>query len=185
MPPLAGSGFYLIPAKILFFYHGYLIEMPKLADTMTEGVLVKWKKKVGDAVQVGDVVAEVETDKATMEMEAFDDGILSKILVAEGEKAPIGARIALLLSAGEKAPADDAPPAAAKEAKPAASAPAPNAAPSKASLMAGGQGSNASQAAGSERVKISPLARKLAGEKGVEISSLHGTGPGGRIIAWT
>jgi pyruvate dehydrogenase E2 component (dihydrolipoamide acetyltransferase) len=154
------------------------IEMPKLADTMTEGVLVKWKKKVGDAIQVGDVVAEVETDKATMEMEAFDDGILSKIMVQEGEKAPIGARIALLLSEGEKEPADTAAPAP-KAAAPAAST-SPSAAPAK---PAAGQGSQAPQVAQGERVKISPLARKIAAEKGVQISSLRGSGPGGRIVA--
>src|SRR6187455_3406658 len=82
------------------------IEMPKLSDTMTEGTLLKWLKKEGDKVEAGDVVAEVETDKATMEMEAFDDGILHKHLVEPGSKVAIGGRIALLLQKGEKAPAD-------------------------------------------------------------------------------
>src|SRR3954447_11304969 len=82
------------------------IEMPKLADTMTEGTLVKWRKQVGDNVEVGDIVADIETDKATMEMEAFEDGKLSKHLVKEGEKVAIGARIALLLAEGEAAPAE-------------------------------------------------------------------------------
>src|SRR3954451_5601776 len=92
------------------------IEMPKLADTMTEGTLVKWRKKEGDKVSAGDVVADVETDKATMEMEAFDDGTLHRYLVQVGEKVPIGSRIAMLLADGEAAPAPgaEAPPATAK-----------------------------------------------------------------------
>src|SRR4029453_9364776 len=85
------------------------IEMPKLSDTMSEGTLLKWRKKEGDKVEVGDVIAEVETDKATMEMEAFDDGILHQFLVKEGSKVAIGARIALLLGKGEQPPAAGAP----------------------------------------------------------------------------
>ena len=155
------------------------IEMPKLSDTMTEGTLLKWLKKEGDKVEAGDAVAEVETDKATMEMEAFDDGILHKHLVEPGSKVAIGARIALLLQKGEKAPADGevipesprniaakadttAPPAAEKNTKSAAAPAAP---------------------ASGERVKVSPLAKKIAAAKGVELSSLSGTGPGGRIVA--
>src|SRR5215218_9975969 len=84
------------------------IEMPKLADTMTEGTLVKWRKQEGDKVEVGDIVAEVETDKATMEMEAFDEGVLHKHLVAVGQKVPVGAQLALLLAPGEKPPAEGA-----------------------------------------------------------------------------
>src|SRR6478672_5164146 len=72
------------------------IEMPKLSDTMTEGTLIKWHKKVGDTVEIGDILAEVETDKATMEMEAFDDGVLTQILIQEGEKAAIGSVLAVL-----------------------------------------------------------------------------------------
>ena len=77
------------------------IEMPKLSDTMTEGTLVKWIKRVGDTVAVGDILAEVETDKATMEMEAFDEGVLSEIYVKDGEKVQIGQKLALLLGKGE------------------------------------------------------------------------------------
>src|SRR5215831_6089116 len=84
------------------------IEMPKLSDTMTEGTLVKWIKKVGDTVAVGDVLAEVETDKATMEMEAFDEGVLSEIYVKDGEKVQIGQKLALLVGKGE-APRPSAP----------------------------------------------------------------------------
>src|ERR1700685_116374 len=78
------------------------IEMPKLSDTMTEGTLVRWIRKVGDKVAVGDVLAEVETDKATMEMEAFDEGVLSEIYVQDGNKVEVGQKLALLLGKGEK-----------------------------------------------------------------------------------
>ena len=88
------------------------IEMPKLSDTMTEGTLVKWNKQVGDTIEIGDVIAEVETDKATMEMEAFDEGTLSDILVQAGEKAAVGATLGVLLEDGEEAPAPGSAPAA-------------------------------------------------------------------------
>src|SRR5437879_5737601 len=91
------------------------IEMPKLSDTMTEGTLIKWHKKPGDQIAVGDVVAEIETDKATMEMEAFDDGTLGEIYVQEGSKAAIGEKLAVLLGAGEKA--EDAGKGAPKQAQ--------------------------------------------------------------------
>ncbi len=149
------------------------IEMPKLADTMTEGTLVKWRKEEGESVKVGDVLAEVETDKATMEMEAFDAGVLHKHLVAAGQKVPVGTSIALLLGKGEAAPTGDAPPApkaAAPAAAPAASAPTAAA------------GTHAPAASG-ERVKASPLAKKIAAEKGVSLAGLAGSGPGGRIVA--
>ena len=155
------------------------IEMPKLSDTMTEGTLVKWIKKEGDKVEAGDVVAEVETDKATMEMEAFDDGILHKHLVAAGTKVAIGGRIALLLQKGEKAPADGAPiPESARNiaARADTTAPPPAQASTKASVA------RAATASGG-RVKVSPLAKKIAASKGVELSSVSGTGPGGRIVA--
>ena len=86
------------------------IEMPKLADTMTEGTVVKWRIKEGDQLSAGDVVAEVETDKATMEMETFDDGTVHKILVPTGQKVACGTPIAMLLGKGEAAPANGAPP---------------------------------------------------------------------------
>src|SRR5260370_1773589 len=84
------------------------IEMPKLSDTMTEGTLVRWIKKVGDTVAVGDVLAEVETDKATMEMEAFDEGVLTDIYVKDGEKVQIGQKLALL-SGQDEIPPSTAP----------------------------------------------------------------------------
>ena len=147
------------------------IEMPKLSDTMTEGTLIKWHKQVGDFVEIGDILAEVETDKATMEMEAFDEGTLTEILVQEGEKAVIGSVLAVLdgdSDEGSATPASAAP-AAAVPAQPAATHP-PAAACATPSCCDG------------DRVKASPLARKIAAELGVEISSLSGTGPGGRIV---
>src|SRR6187402_2222878 len=91
------------------------IEMPKLSDTMTEGTLIKWHKKVGDSVETGDILAEIETDKATMEMEAFDDGVLTEILIPDGGKAAVGANVALILAEGETAEAQAAAPKADKK----------------------------------------------------------------------
>ena len=161
------------------------IEMPKLADTMTEGTLVKWRKKVGDKVSVGDVVADVETDKATMEMESFDDGTLHEFLVKEGQKVAIGAKLAVLLSKGEQPPAPGSvpPPAEAKAGAAAASAPAAPAVASVASVAASVQASGGSARSAGGRVKSSPLARKIAAERGLDIAQLAGTGPGGRIVA--
>jgi pyruvate dehydrogenase E2 component (dihydrolipoamide acetyltransferase) len=159
------------------------IEMPKLSDTMTEGVLAKWRKNEGDKVEAGDVLAEVETDKATMEMEAFDDGILHKHLIAAGGKAPVGAKIALLLQKGEAPPAEgvpaaDSPKTAAGKADTIAPAGATEASTTKPAAPAA-----SAPAKSGERIKVSPLAKKIAASKGVELSGLAGTGPGGRIVA--
>jgi pyruvate dehydrogenase E2 component (dihydrolipoamide acetyltransferase) len=162
------------------------IEMPKLSDTMTEGTLVKWRKKEGDKITAGDVIADVETDKATMEMEAFDDGTLHKFLVTEGSKVAIGSKIAMLLGKGEAAPADGAEPdsAPAPEAKSAKEAPAASAPSSKAAAPAASEApAKAAAPASSDRVKASPLAKKIAGSKGVDLGGIAGTGPGGRIVA--
>ncbi len=161
------------------------IEMPKLSDTMTEGVLLKWRKQPGDKVVMGDILAEVETDKATMEMEAFDDGTLHKAYVAEGDKVAVGTRIALLLEPGEAAPADDgAPQAQAPAAKPAApgapAKPARSAAPVEPAAVSAVPSVSAPTASG--RVKASPLARKIAAETNIDLGSVRGTGPGGRIV---
>lgn len=157
------------------------IEMPKLADTMTEGTLVKWRKKIGDKVSVGDIVADVETDKATMEMESFDDGTLHEYLVQEGQKVAIGSKLAVLLGKGEKAPASGSLPAAAT------AAPAPSAggnnAPAAPTAAAVAAPVNAPARPGGGRVKSSPLARKIAAERGIDLGALSGTGPGGRIVA--
>jgi pyruvate dehydrogenase E2 component (dihydrolipoamide acetyltransferase) len=148
------------------------IDMPKLSDTMTEGTLIKWHKQVGDTVEIGDILAEIETDKATMEMEAFDDGTLTEILVQEGEKAAIGAILAVLDGDSDSAPAPakDEPktePAAEKAAEPKKEASKPAAQTATES---------------GERVKASPLARKVAADLGVDLKGLTGSGPAGRIV---
>lgn len=160
------------------------INMPKLSDTMTEGTLLKWHKKPGDKVVTGDVLAEVETDKATMELESFDDGILTEIYVKEGEKLGIGQRVAMLLAPGEKAPAPgaEAPsgPGPKAEAAPDGGAkPAPASAPVPVKAEAAPEQGSEN---GGVRVKASPLARKIAAEKGIDLGRLTGSGPGGRIV---
>jgi pyruvate dehydrogenase E2 component (dihydrolipoamide acetyltransferase) len=143
------------------------IEMPKLSDTMTEGTLVKWHKQVGDPVEIGDVLAEIETDKATMEMEAFDDGVLTEILVKAGEKAPIGATLAVLNGDSGRAPDE-----AHLNVAPAAATPAP-ASPADPPVAVAPVSGN--------RVPASPLARKVAAELGVDLGTVTGSGPAGRI----
>ncbi|KMS63856.1 biotin/lipoyl-containing protein, partial [Sphingobium baderi] len=140
------------------------IQMPALSPTMEEGTLAKWLVKEGDAVSSGDLLAEIETDKATMEFEAVDEGTIAKILVAEGtEGVKVGAVIAILAEEGEdvaQAAKDGGQPDAAPAPK-AKAAPAPKA---------------------EDRVKASPLARRLAQEKGVDLASVAGSGPNGRIV---
>jgi len=164
--------------------------MPKLSDTMTEGTLLRWRKKKGDKVEVGDILAEVETDKATMEMEAFEEGVLTEIHVPEGGKVIVGAPIAIVLKEGEKlsdkpkaAPAPAAPAAGASTARPSVSTGRPltplTPRARAAALRAGGANLNEGV-----RVKATPLARKIADARGVRLAGLQGTGPGGRIIAF-
>jgi pyruvate dehydrogenase E2 component (dihydrolipoamide acetyltransferase) len=161
----------------------HYIEMPSLSDTMTEGTLLKWLIKPGDAVTSGQVVAEIQTDKATMEQNVFASGVVHKLYVNEGDKVPIGAAMAILLEDGESAPSDDAapttarPPVAAAAATPAAAAPSPSPSRSTATASVGG---GARSRGG--RIKASPLARKVATDRGVNLASVTGTGPGGRII---
>jgi pyruvate dehydrogenase E2 component (dihydrolipoamide acetyltransferase) len=149
------------------------IEMPKLSDTMTEGTLIKWHKHIGDSVEIGDILAEIETDKATMEMEAFDDGVISEILVQEGEKAPIGGILAVL-NGDSEAIHTPAPQAAAAAPALVASAPvAPVSTPAAVTPSASATG---------DRLKVSPLARKVATDLGVDLSTVTGSGPAGRIV---
>ena len=156
-----------------------IIEMPKLSDTMVEGTLVRWLKKEGDKVANGDVLAEIETDKATMEMAAFDEGILGKIYVAAGSKAPLGAALGVIVDEGEALPA--APVAGASVVAAAASAaPAAAAASSAGSRAAAVRTSSVAAANG--KVKASPLARRVAAERGTDLRRLVGSGPGGRIV---
>jgi pyruvate dehydrogenase E2 component (dihydrolipoamide acetyltransferase) len=171
------------------------ILMPALSPTMEKGNLAKWLKKEGDKVKSGDVIAEIETDKATMEVEAVDEGTIAKILVPEGtQDVPVNDIIAVLAGDGEDvksagasvAPAPkaaEAPkPAAASApapAAPAAKAPAPAAAPAPAPKAA----APAAQANGHDRTFSSPLARRLAKDAGIELARINGSGPHGRIIA--
>jgi pyruvate dehydrogenase E2 component (dihydrolipoamide acetyltransferase) len=160
------------------------IEMPKLSDTMTEGTLVKWIKKIGDTVAVGDILAEVETDKATMEMEAFDEGVLSEIYVKDGETVQIGQKLALLLGKGEK-PGAATPSQAVSTPEPAAKQPAKDGAPGAAETRAQKDQIAAAppiEPQAGDRVKASPLAKKLAADSGVDLGGVQGSGPGGRIV---
>jgi pyruvate dehydrogenase E2 component (dihydrolipoamide acetyltransferase) len=174
------------------------ILMPALSPTMEKGNLAKWLKKEGDKVKSGDVIAEIETDKATMEVEAVDEGTIAKILVPEGtQDVPVNDVIAVMAGDGEdvkaaSAGAASAPPkaaAAAAEAPaakpPAAPAPAPAAkAPSPAApALAPQAAAPASQANGHARIFSSPLARRLAKEAGIELARINGSGPHGRVVA--
>jgi pyruvate dehydrogenase E2 component (dihydrolipoamide acetyltransferase) len=170
-----------------------ILDMPKLSPTMEEGVLSAWHKNEGDGIAVDDLLAEVETDKATMELESFFDGVRLAIFMPAGSQVPIGAALCAVGKAGEKvsAPAPAAAPAApapaAPAAKPAAApapapTPAPAPAPTPAPKAAGPAPAAAAPADPSARVKISPLARRLAAEKGISPAGIAGTGPGGRIV---
>ena len=171
------------------------ILMPALSPTMEKGNLAKWLKKEGDQVKSGDVIAEIETDKATMEVEAVDEGTLAKILVPEGtQDVPVNDVIAVLAGDGEDvkaagAAAASAPPkpAAAAEAPAAAKpAPAPTPAPSPvpaAKAAAPAAAAPAPQTNGHGRIFSSPLARRLAKEAGIELARINGSGPHGRVIA--
>ena len=170
-----------------------VVYMPKLSDTMTEGVVAAWTKNVGDAVKSGEVLAEIETDKATMEFESFYDGVLLHIGVETGKAAPVNSILAVIGEAGEDisgvlanaaagapgatAAAETAPVsepvAAPAAASPAAPSPAPVSAPVAAPVVANNN---------SERVFASPLAKKLAAERGIAIEAVAGTGENGRIV---
>ncbi|BAJ82506.1 MULTISPECIES: pyruvate dehydrogenase complex dihydrolipoamide acetyltransferase [Acidiphilium] len=153
------------------------ILMPALSPTMTEGTLARWLKKEGETIKAGDVIAEIETDKATMEVEAVDEGVLGKILVAAGsENVAVNAPIAILVEPGEAVP-DSAP--AAPAPKPAA-APEPVAAPAPA---AAAPAAPAAETTGhGPRVFASPLARRMAQQAGIDLATLKGSGPNGRIV---
>ncbi|MBA4138550.1 MAG: dihydrolipoamide acetyltransferase, partial [Opitutus sp.] len=192
-----------------------IIDMPKLSDTMSVGTLVKWLKNEGDAVKSGDMLAEVETDKATMELESFFDGTLIKIFAPAGSQVAIGAPLCAVGEKGEKvdapagAPAPAAPekseaPAAKPEAKAtpapspapvAAAAPSGAAAPSSRSESAAAPASSAAPVTRADdagpgstspattgRLRISPLAKKLAAQNNVDPSRVTGSGPHGRIV---
>ncbi|GAC1578438.1 MAG: pyruvate dehydrogenase complex dihydrolipoamide acetyltransferase [Sphingomicrobium sp.] len=164
------------------------LKMPALSPTMEEGTLAKWLVKEGDMVKSGDLLAEIETDKATMEFEAVDEGTIAKILIPDGtEGVKVGAPIALLAAEGEDvsaARATAAPPAAAASPPP-ASAPAkadaaPKAAPAPAAVA--DPAPAPPPAATGDRIKASPLARRLAEAQGIDLSKISGSGPAGRVI---
>jgi pyruvate dehydrogenase E2 component (dihydrolipoamide acetyltransferase) len=178
------------------------IQMPKLSDTMTEGTLVAWKKKKGDQVSAGEVLAEIETDKATMEWESPEDGTLTEIYVEEGGKVNVGDKIAFIGGEGEEAPKEkekeekeEKPEAkeeekeeakkkekAKKEEKPKAEDKEQKKAPPKAEKKAEAEAPAPTIEKPEEaRVKASPVARRIAAELGVELSSVKGTGPEGRV----
>jgi len=166
------------------------LKMPALSPTMEEGTLAKWLVKEGDAVKSGDILAEIETDKATMEFEAVDEGTIAKILIPEGtDGVKVGAPIAILAGEGEDAGAAAAPKADTPAPAPPKAAPEPRAdvtpaAPPQAPVetpAAPSQPAAAPRAAG-DRIKASPLARKLAQAQGIDLSTLQGSGPGGRIV---
>jgi len=162
------------------------ITMPALSPTMEEGTLAKWHVKEGDSVSSGDVIAEIETDKATMEVEAVDEGTIGKILVAEGsEGVKVNAVIAILLEEGESAADAEAAPAPAPAPKPAA-ADAPKAEtkpePAKTADAPAPAKPTAQKATDGARTFASPLARRLAKDAGIDVSALTGSGPKGRVV---
>src|SRR5579875_829731 len=162
--------------------------MPRLSDTMQEGTITRWLKKAGDEVKKGDILAEVETDKANMEVEAYDAGVLEEILVNEGEAAPIGKPIARIgtgtgvqkqsrqeeAQQSQRKPQEIAQSVQARSSTPAAREPREN---SSAQAAARPQESGAEA-----RIKVSPLARRMAEEHGIDLQQIQGTGPGGRIV---
>ena len=159
------------------------IKMPALSPTMEEGTLAKWLIKVGDTVKSGDLMAEIETDKATMEFEAVDEGVVAEILVAEGsEGVKVGTVIARIVGDGEAtAPEVAAPEPTAPEAK---AEPTPELAPKPQAVAPAPAPALATPApkVDSDRVIASPLAKRLAAAQGIDLSTLTGTGPGGRIV---
>jgi pyruvate dehydrogenase E2 component (dihydrolipoyllysine-residue acetyltransferase) len=174
------------------------VTMPKLSDTMEEGKILRWTKHPGDRVAIGDVLAEVETDKANMELEAYDEGVLAEVKVKEGESAPVGAVIAVLNESGD---AKGAAKPAEAPAKPAAKTPeksqtkAPEKSPALDAAPAEERPASApawrptvvrreeqAEEGKGEAPKASPLARKIARERGIDLRSVTGSGPGGRIV---
>ena len=177
------------------------IKMPALSPTMEEGTLAKWLVKEGDTVKSGDIMAEIETDKATMEFEAVDEGVIAKIVIAEGtDNVKVGAVIAILAEEGEDASSVEAPTKAATPAptdpefkgRPEPTDPNKTGAEAKPADRTiteaedhgkpADAGTSPAPAASGERVKASPLARRIAAEKGIALAGLSGSGPNGRIV---
>lgn len=159
------------------------VYMEALSPTMEEGVLVKWLKKEGDAVKTGDILAEVETDKAVMELVARGEGIMRTHMIPEGTTAAVTSLVGIIAAADEDISALIGGAAAPAPAAPAAAPAAPVAAPAAAAPVAAPAApAPAAPVADGGRVRTSPLARRIAGEQGVNLAAVHGSGPGGRIV---
>ncbi len=169
-----------------------IVRMPKLSDTMTEGVVAEWHKKVGDQVESGEVLAEIETDKATMEFESFQDGVLLHIGVDKGATAAVDSILAILGEAGEdvagllaadaEGPAEAEAPAPTPAPAPAPVAPAPAPAPAPAAVAAPVAAPAVHLPSSNGKIKASPLAARLAAERSIDLGRVTGTGEGGRIV---
>lgn len=164
------------------------ITMPRLSDTMQQGTIVKWNVKEGQKVKSGDVIADIETDKATMELQSFDDGVVAAIPVPQGQTVPVGTVMLVLATAGEDVAAvkakagSGAAPAAKAVGGSASSAPAAAATAVMEPTSNGVNGSHGEGHGTGGRIFISPLARKIADEAGLDVSRVQGSGPGGRIV---
>jgi pyruvate dehydrogenase E2 component (dihydrolipoamide acetyltransferase) len=169
-----------------------LIEMPKLSDTMTAGTVITWLKNEGDTIESGDILAEIETDKATQELESFDEGTILKIYVPAGGKAPCGHALCALGEPGEDAPeveppSEDTPPAAqpapttVADTRTREEAPQPVSTPAPAPVPVATPAPVASRDP-NQRIFASPLAKKMAAEKNIPLDALQGSGPSGRIV---
>ena len=170
------------------------ITMPRLSDTMEQGTIIKWNVAEGDVVSAGDAVADIETDKATMEMQVFDDGTIARILVGQGKIVEVGTVIAILAEKGEdreEVAATIAAQPAVQRSEHAKADPPPAAEPDEPTMTATATASSTIpapapppqyEAAGDSRVRLSPVARRLAQEHAVDVSTLQGSGPGGRIV---
>lgn len=157
--------------------------MPQLSDTMSSGKILSWKKKEGDAVKRGDILAEVETDKANLEIECFQDGTLLKVMAPEGTDAKVGDVIAVVGQAGEAVTSNGTPAAPPAQAATPAPAAAPQAAPVQTPApQAPAHEAHASSGNSGERIKASPLARKIAQDRNIDLAVIQGSGPAGRII---
>ncbi len=170
------------------------VTMPRLSDTMEAGTIIKWNVGIGDEVAAGDILADIETDKATMEMQAFDDGVIAGLLVDEGKQVPVGTTIAVLAEEGESsdevvnamAGASPAEVGATEEAiAPVVAAPeAPSEPPSSPEVVAVPQPAPPMPptVGNGQRMRVSPVARRMAEEQGIDLARIAGSGPGGRII---
>jgi pyruvate dehydrogenase E2 component (dihydrolipoamide acetyltransferase) len=157
------------------------ITMPRLSDTMEEGTIARWLKQPGDEIKKGDILAEIETDKATMDLEAYEAGTLQQILVQEGETVPIGQAVALIgTGTAAQQPAQPAPAAAKTGSDGAGATLVPAEGPAKAETST--QSPVTAESGESGAVKASPLARRMAEEHSIDLSQVQGTGPGGRVV---